>query len=135
MKLKSRITAAAILVGMAMGSPRGQETAKNPAKDILADGDIKIGPKPIAVAGIFRVEAVGDLPYIGNAVAVGVFGDWPALDGAKTADLSGITNEFTFLPREVSSSIRRVSTEDVIDIAAAPAGGVGAEAFRPGKRR
>src|ERR1019366_9473255 len=52
MKLKTGITCAAILFGVAMGivSLRmdplalGQETAKDPAKDILADGNIKIGP-------------------------------------------------------------------------------------------
>jgi enterochelin esterase-like enzyme len=52
MKLKSGITAAAILLGLATGIATtqigpmalGQETAKDPAKDILADGDIKIGP-------------------------------------------------------------------------------------------
>jgi enterochelin esterase-like enzyme len=53
MKLKASIPFGAVLVSLVMGfmSPRigpaavGQEPAKDPAKDILADGSIKIGPE------------------------------------------------------------------------------------------
>ena len=52
MKIKTEITRAAILFGLAIGivsmriapTALGQEAAKDPAKDILADGNIKIGP-------------------------------------------------------------------------------------------
>ena len=67
MKLKSRITGAAILFGLAIGilsmrigpTALGQETAKDPAKNILADGDIKIGP-PYMAAVETKVRA--DVP-------------------------------------------------------------------------
>jgi enterochelin esterase family protein len=52
MKLTTQMTCPAILFGLVFGfvsmwtgpTALGQETAKDPAKDILADGDIKIGP-------------------------------------------------------------------------------------------
>jgi iron(III)-enterobactin esterase len=51
MKLQTRITGAAVLLGLAMvvsmrcgANALAQDTAKDPAKDILADGNIKIDP-------------------------------------------------------------------------------------------
>jgi enterochelin esterase-like enzyme len=52
MKLKAPVTCAAILSGLVLGivsmpigpTALGQDTAKDPTKDILADGTIKIGP-------------------------------------------------------------------------------------------
>jgi iron(III)-enterobactin esterase len=56
MNLNTQITWAAILLGLAVGivsmgigpTAVGQDTARDPAKDILADGDIKIGPMYMA---------------------------------------------------------------------------------------
>jgi iron(III)-enterobactin esterase len=56
MKIKPAIATGAILMGLAIGSistrigptALGQDTAKDPAKDILADGSIKIGPTYMA---------------------------------------------------------------------------------------
>src|ERR1700730_52971 len=56
MKRKTQIARAAVLIGLAIGIfsmwigpiAVGQETARDPAKDILADGTIKIGPMYMA---------------------------------------------------------------------------------------
>jgi enterochelin esterase-like enzyme len=61
MKAKAAITAVSVLLGLAFGSVSalGQDTGKDPAKDILADGNIKIGP-PYAAAPETKVRA--DVP-------------------------------------------------------------------------
>jgi len=56
MKLRTRVTCAAIVVGLSVATAAlplgptaaGQEGGKDPAKDILADGSIKIGPTYVA---------------------------------------------------------------------------------------
>jgi iron(III)-enterobactin esterase len=67
MKLKTGITGAAILFCLALGTVAmrlgptalGQETAQDPAKDILADGNVKIGPMYVAAP---ETKARTDVP-------------------------------------------------------------------------